>query len=63
MGNWKNLLDVASCYLYDILRGNLAFALLQLLNDSQRHRHADIRSDQALFKLIPINGFASKSVQ
>ena len=63
IGNWKNLLNVAPSHLNESCGGNFDLACLQFLNDSKCHRHADIRSDQGLLELVPIDGFASKSVQ
>src|SRR5438045_9264935 len=60
----KNAANFVACYFADVICGNprVSIAFLQPLDDTQRHRHADIRANQRFLELVPVDRFAGESV-
>ena len=61
IGDWENLFNVGSSDLDNVSGRNLRLALLKVLNDSERHRHTNIRADQGFFEFVPVDRLAAEA--
>src|SRR5438132_4468424 len=62
--DWKNTTNFVSRHFADVIGGDPAarITFLELLHYAQRHGHSDVRANQRLFQLVPIDRFAGKLV-